>query len=418
MEHPLRIDNREELVHLLTEASELEQGIMCGYLFAAFTLKTDTSEGVTADQLEAITRWKRTIYGVASQEMLHLSLVSNVLTALGAAPHFIRPNFPARLRYYPPGFQLALTRFDDETLRHFIYLERPEGVVLEDGYAPAVLTPVETQPDDEDEIVPLEQAFATVGHLYRGIEDGLRHLVDRFGESKVFIGPSKAQATRDYFNFPELIPVTDLASAIQAIETIVEQGEGARGDIEHSHYNQWLTVHDEYAAFKQADSGFEPARPVICNPFSRMPVDTEGVNLIGDPQSMHVCNLFDGCYEALVLMLARFFAHTEETEEELKTLIDVAIDAMFNVIEPLGELITTLPAGPAHLGQNAGPSFHFYRAVHVLPHKRAAWAVFHERLLELGDYCGRISSGPDSQAGLTEIASSLADLAGRIEPHA
>ena len=68
-----------------------------------------------------------------------------------------------------------------------------------------------------------------MGHLYRGIEQGFRRLVEKYAEHEdAFVGPPEAQATSRYFWWPELVPVTDLASAQAAIETIVEQGEGAR----------------------------------------------------------------------------------------------------------------------------------------------------------------------------------------------
>ncbi|MBA2393444.1 MAG: hypothetical protein H0V70_11970 [Ktedonobacteraceae bacterium] len=38
--------------------------------------------------------------------------------------------------------------------------------------------------------------FATVGHLYRGIEHGFQHLVEKQGEQHLFIGPPQAQATQ------------------------------------------------------------------------------------------------------------------------------------------------------------------------------------------------------------------------------
>ena len=56
-EAPIVVENREELIFLLTEASELEHMVMLAYLFAAFTLKTDASEGLTEEQLEAVKRW-------------------------------------------------------------------------------------------------------------------------------------------------------------------------------------------------------------------------------------------------------------------------------------------------------------------------------------------------------------------------
>src|SRR5256885_1469284 len=82
-EPELRIESREQLVYLLTQASELEHGLMCEYLFAIFSLKRTTDEGVAAGQLERIRAWEGAISGVAIQEMLHLALASNLLTAIG-----------------------------------------------------------------------------------------------------------------------------------------------------------------------------------------------------------------------------------------------------------------------------------------------------------------------------------------------
>src|SRR5947207_11393486 len=91
-ENPIVIEDREELIFMLSEAAELEHMIMCQYLYAAFSLKRDVSEGITAEQLEAIKRWARVVSHVATQEMLHLALVSNLLSAIGASPFFSRPN--------------------------------------------------------------------------------------------------------------------------------------------------------------------------------------------------------------------------------------------------------------------------------------------------------------------------------------
>src|SRR4029450_11980869 len=101
-----------------------------------------------------------------------------------------------------------------------------------------------------------------VAHLYRGIEHGLQRLVERHGEGAVFIGPPGAQATTEVFEWPELTAVTDLASAKAAIELIVGQGEGARGDWPNAHFGRFVALLDEYLAARAADPGFEPARPV------------------------------------------------------------------------------------------------------------------------------------------------------------
>ena len=89
------------------------------------------------------------------------------------------------------------------------------------------------------------------------------YLDERLGSARLFIGPPNAQATEEHFRWPELIAVTDLASARRAIDIIVEQGEGARGEWRDAHFGRLLGILDEFLELKQADPGFEPARPVV-----------------------------------------------------------------------------------------------------------------------------------------------------------
>ena len=126
------------------------------------------------------------------------------------------------------------------------------------------------EPVAPDEALPRLQDFATVGHLYRGIAEGLSHLVNRLGEGAVFVGPPRAQATPELFHWPELVAVTDLRSAHAAIEEIIEQGEGARGDWRSAHYGRFLSMWEEYGELRKQDPSFEPARPVIAA-FTRQP---------------------------------------------------------------------------------------------------------------------------------------------------
>ena len=46
-EAPFVIEHREALIYMLCQAAELEHGIMCQYLFAAFSLKQGADEGLT-----------------------------------------------------------------------------------------------------------------------------------------------------------------------------------------------------------------------------------------------------------------------------------------------------------------------------------------------------------------------------------
>jgi hypothetical protein len=49
-EAPFVIEHREALIDMLCEAAELEHGIMCQYLFAAFSLREREDEGLTASE--------------------------------------------------------------------------------------------------------------------------------------------------------------------------------------------------------------------------------------------------------------------------------------------------------------------------------------------------------------------------------
>src|SRR5438309_4978986 len=118
-ETPFVIEHREALIYMLCEAAEIEHAVMCQYLFAAFTLKQSADEGLTEPQLAAVRRWRRQVSHIAAQEMLHLALVQNLLSAIGAAPHLARPNLPVPAGRYPAGVQLALIPFGERALRHF-----------------------------------------------------------------------------------------------------------------------------------------------------------------------------------------------------------------------------------------------------------------------------------------------------------
>jgi Ferritin-like len=409
-ERNLVIEHREALIYMICEAAELEHGLMCEYLFAAFGLKDGVAEGVSEDQLAAIRRWRSTILGVASQEMLHLALTANMLTALGASPHLSRPNLPQPARHYPGSVRLVLLPFGEQALRHFLYLERPEGMDLDDAEGVAAVgeaVPVMS----EEEIVPRLQDFATVGHLYRSIESGFGHLVDKLGADRVFIGPPQAQITQASFAWPQLVPVTDLASATAAIEAIVEQGEGPRGDWRQAHFGRFMGVLDEFLALRQADPAFEPARPVAAATVRQGERDSDGL-FISDPVTAKVADLGNVVYEVLLQVLYRLLSRIDESDAETATLADAAVALMVEGIEPLGQALTALPVGPGHPGVTAGATFElFYQPDYLLPHRRAAWLLMSERLSVAAALAAHLSEGV---AELAPVASALARLADQI----
>ena len=416
------VAHREHLWWLLSEAAQLEHMIMCQYLFAEFSLKNGTGDGLTGEQAEAVTRWRETIHDIAVDEMLHLALVANLMTAIGAAPTFSRPNFPQRSGYFPSGVQMDLLPFGEQALRHFIFLERPEGIDLPDAQGFVPVAPPRA-PVQADEVLPRGQEFATIGHLYRGIADGLRRLTDRVGERAVFVGSPRAQATPELLYWPQLIAVTDLGSALKAVEEIIEQGEGCKGDWRTAHFGKFLNVSQEYHDLLQRDPSFEPARPVM-PVYTRQPFDIAAPQpIITDPLTLQVAELAAVAHELVQLLLTRFFTHTDETDQQLSTLIGAAISMMGGVLRPLATTLTTLPAGPPHQGSTAGFTFEVYYVMgNMVPWREPAWALLHERMALLTQRCAEISQGgPESvhqaqQRAATITASIAAHVPADLRP--
>lgn len=411
------LQHREALVWTLDKAAALEQLVMCQYLYAAFSMKDRDDDGLTPEQLSATRRWRRELIHIAEQEMLHLALVQNLLTAVGAAPALGRPNFPLPPHAYPAGIRMELLPVDEQSLRHFIYLERPEGLDMADlDELAAIEKAAPLPPAHEDDISPRLQDFETIGGLYRAIELGLDRLAERLGEERLFLGPPAAQATARHFQFPELVPVTDLASAHAAIDVIVEQGEGARGDWRDAHFGRLVTILDEYLDMRDADPSFEPSRPVL-PALVREREDGLPMPLLTDPFSARAVDLLNAVYEVILQLLARSFAHTDETEDQLDVLASVAIGLMRSVVKPIGGLVTRLPVGPEHPGRTAGPTFElFYAADYLLPHRDAAWAVMEERMRVLADLAMRCQEvcSPLYMPIVSRVSDTLLDLADQL----
>ena len=404
------VAHREQLWWLLAEAAQLEHMIMCEYLYAEFSLRDGSGDGLAAGQAEAVGRWRKTLREIAVQEMLHLALVSNLMTAIGAAPVFGRPNFPQRSGYFPAGVQLDLLPFGEQALRHFLFLERPEGIELDDaaGFVPSGPTREPVQPA---EALPRGQEFATIGHLYRGIADGLRGLTASCGERAVFVGSPRAQATPELLGWPQLIAVTDLASALAAVEEIIEQGEGCAGDWRTAHYGRFLTMWQDYHDLRQRDPSFEPARPVLPG-YTRQPFGIVAPQpVITDPLTRRVAELAAMAYELVLQLLNRFFTHTDETEQQLSVLTGAAIDMMAGCCGGPAAL-TTLPAGPPHDGRTAGFSFEVYYVLgNMVPWREPAWALLHERSAFLAQRCAEAASTdgvPDAVQAAHEVAATVA----------
>jgi CDGSH-type Zn-finger protein/uncharacterized Fe-S cluster protein YjdI len=397
-EPKIRIETREELIYLLAEAAAIEHNLMCCYLYAAWSLKRGERDGLTRHQAEAVSRWKRAIISVAIEEMTHLALVGNLTSAIGGSPHLSRPNFPIPPGYHPSGVVVELARFSAAVLDHFIFLERPEGKELSD--ATEFVHPADyhrTQP--KGRLMPHAQDYNTVGHLYRGIRHGMDVLAHHMGEAALFCGEATAQIGPGDVSLPGMVVVGDLKSAEMAIETIIEQGEGAPGHSEDSHYNRFLRVRREYEEFLASDPTFQPAFPVAHNPVMRAPLDPAERVFIDEPTTAKVLDLANAVYSHALRCLVQSYGRTADDQADKKLFLDAAIDLMF-VLTEIGPYIASLPATKSHPGINAGMTFTMLRDLARLPRGRSEHRTIAERFVEMAKHARAICPTGHELAGI------------------
>ncbi|WP_165498152.1 ferritin-like domain-containing protein [Siculibacillus lacustris] len=401
----VEIRSREQLLYTLAEAAEIEHNLMCCYLYAAWSLKTEPDDGVDQATGTMLRRWQRAIVAVAIDEMSHLAMVANLMAAIGGAAHFQRPNFPIAAGYHPAGLQVRLAPFSMATLQHFIHLERPEGSDEPDGegFAPPLAY---GRGLNGLEIMPSAQDFTTVGHLYRSIETALGTLAAQLGEAVLFCGDPRLQVGPSLVSLPGLATVTDLASAIRAIEVIVEQGEGHASDREDSHFRRFIRVRSEYAEALARDPAFVAAHPAAENPVMRRPPAAAGRVWIQREDARAVLDLGNAVYNHMLRCLAQGFGDTDPTRK--RRALDTAIDAMF-ALDPLARELARLRANDAD-ACNAGLSFATLRAYPFLAPDTAATTLT-ERIGELARGATALPDSPRVAAALAALGQIAAKTA-------
>lgn len=412
----IELTTREDLIDTLHLAAELEHNLMCQYLFAAYTMKRSTSDGLSEVQLEKTRGWGALMTMVARQEMEHMGLVLNLLSAIGGTPYFQRPNFPQRKeRYGKLGIKSELTRFDKETIKRFQGFEAPHpepgpefcaarGVAATNAredirallLAPQVFTQHPTEATvtatSGAQLPPSEIEFTSVQDLYVSLAAGFVTVVERIGEQNLFMGDAKAQiwggpgtpygegSMDDLSQYGlDLIQVVDLKSAIDAIVEIVEQGEGVLAPpdyLEHTHYCIFTNMLSDMLDEKP---GFDAARPVVRNPLTRMHPDITApreVNIITRPETREIASLFNLTYETMLLMMLFLYDSSPKTKQQRVELLNaIFFPLMTMFIRPLSEILTQLPAFKDKKG-NAGPGFELSQDMLVLPQPANIWSEF------------------------------------------
>ncbi len=407
---PVLTPTREQLIHALYEAAELEHNLMCTYLYAAFSLKDGEGEGLSAEEAEAVKRWRRAILDVAIDEMGHLTAVWNITAALGGQPAFGRDNFPLDPGGLPGGVVVKLAPFDMDVLQHFIHLERPEGSDEPDGagfqhysFKRGAVKP---------RLTPMPIDYETVGQFYQTMEFALTYMTDKFGEKDLFCGDPGLQLSPTEIDLRGAKPVLCSKTAIAACAAIITEGEGASEESPNSHYCRFRHIRDEYQALLAKNPNFTPAHPAATNPVLRRPPIAEGRVWLEDEAATAIVDVANAAYQTMLRLIAYSYSvHGPNPEKNLA--VDLGIDLM-KAMTLLGESAARRPAGPSNPGCNAGMSFTALRDSAPFVQGASARRFFAERMTELSKYAGRLDQSDMRVARAAGLIKALALRAQRF----
>ncbi|HVZ99738.1 MAG TPA: ferritin-like domain-containing protein [Caulobacterales bacterium] len=403
--------SREQLVHTLYEAAELEHNLMCTYLYAAFSLKDGEAEGLSSVEAEAVARWRREILDVAIEEMGHLTAVWNITAALGGAPHFGRDNFPLSPGRLPASVVVKLAPFNEAVLQHFVFLERPHKSTEPDGegFAPELEF---RRGVAGKRLTPMPLDYETVGDFYAALSDGLRSLVETIGEKSAFCGDPGLQLSPAEIDLNGAKTVICAKTALAAFDAIVRQGEGAPADSTDSHFQKFIAVREEYRALKARNPDFAPAFPAAHNPVLRRPPDPHGRVWLEDGEAIATVDLANAAYGLMLRLLAYAYAISGPSREKALA-VDLGVELM-RAVYVLGERAARLPAGPSNPDCNAGVSFVALRDAAALPPGESTRRFFVERLGQLAEAAEALAaSGEDRAVKAARVMASIRERAVR-----
>jgi CDGSH-type Zn-finger protein/uncharacterized Fe-S cluster protein YjdI len=406
----MRAPTREQLIHHLYEAAELEHNLMCTYLYAAFSLKSGEAEGLTPREAAAVARWRSAIRSVAIEEMGHLTAVWNITAALGGSPRFGRGNFPLDPGQLPASVVVKLAPFSDDALQHFVHLERPTQSEEPDGagFAPELSF---TRGVDRPRITPMPLDYETVGAFYESLGVGLRAFVEHHGEADAFCGDPALQLSASDVELVGTKPVICSKTALAAFTAIVEQGEGAPGHSVESHFQRFCDIREELAALQAENSGFRPAFPSAHNPVLRRPLNAATRVWIEDEDAARIVDLANTGYQLMLRLLAYSYVVPRPLPDK-RLAVDLALGVM-RAVTHLAESAARRPAGPSHPTCNAGVSFTVLRDAAPLVRGPSAARFFIERIREMVEVAAQLDADDPRIQSAARILDDLAKRAAR-----
>lgn len=236
---PPYIKTIDDLRDHLQAAVELEHSTIPPYLCGLYTIRNGRNPEASA-----------IIRTVVVQEMLHMILAANVLNAVGGAPSIAYPDFvPAYPAQLPIGVDEPLTvnllKFSPEALDTFLKIEKPAPVPHLETPMMKAAAPVPVPPGQLRKMIREGTLYRSIGDFYAAIEIGLKALEAEAAQTggTIFTGDPARQISRDYYynSGGEVVRVGDLPSALEALEVIVDQGEGFEsgiGDGDRHYFDQ------------------------------------------------------------------------------------------------------------------------------------------------------------------------------------
>jgi len=213
------ITSLPELYDHLYVAMQLEHATIPPYLLALYTIHPDTNPEAT-----------RILRTVVVEEMLHLTLAANIFNAVGGKPDLTAPGFvpkyPAPLPDGETDFTVSLRPFSCAALDTFLSIERPKKAPTPDKRmihkrGPRFAFSLQHPGDPNQEI-----AYYSIGEFYEAIAEGLKTLSGSEIGSSLFRDKNQVGPEYYYSGGAKLIEVHDLNTALKAINTIIDQGEG------------------------------------------------------------------------------------------------------------------------------------------------------------------------------------------------
>jgi rubrerythrin len=332
----------------LQHAIQLEHATIPPYLYALYSLEPGTNEEIGA-----------LIGGVVAEEMAHLALAANVLNAIGGAPVIDRPGFiPTYPGPLPGGVDKGLTvhlaPFSKTVVeKTFMVIEHPEHEIKY----------------PKERALQAEPPQMTIGMFYTRISEA----IGKLGEG-IFTGNPAKQVVGG-FSAVEVIPVTGVASAQEAIEIIIEQGEGTAtepldpdgkpGDL--AHYYRFAEIVNGRQLVRNPNAGPDtPPDERWSYTGPEIPCDETGVlNLVTDPTvsgpkptyaegttARHLCDTFNYTYTSLLKSL-------HDTFNGKPDALPAAIGLMWSLEQQFMEMTKT-PVDPSDpKSKLAAPSFEY-----------------------------------------------------------